>query len=312
MSAEQAPLQPPPQYAPRLMGPLIIPERKEFVPEWCPWRMVTEAAWRGDREAWDKLATTKVWSGSPEAPRYVVSNGVEVTVAHVLPERRFAIQQDGQLKDVNTFARECELKWIETFAIAGQKQTGDSSVIAKTIPEAFVKWTEDPRDRRRRVRIGFDPLAAPPVDAKPRTLEDATEDPVASAAPGLVHTPEGVFPRKQETHRERLDMLHELRNSGALSQEEYATGMRKIAEEAGWADSGSRGVLESATPIDASPSSHPTSSASPDQVQAPSALFSSKTQCGRTYEKVSQKRAEQAVRMHARRCRECIQIRDTD
>jgi hypothetical protein len=286
------------------MGPLLIPERKEFVPEWCPWRMTTEAAWRGDREATEQLAQTKVWDGSPD--NVVTCNGIEVTVGMVLPERRYAIERDGRVKEVSAFHRECELKWIETFALAGQKQTGDPSVIPKPHPAEFVQWTEDPRDRRRRIRIGYDPLKPPPPDVKPRTPEEALEDPVAAPAPGFIHKPEGVFAERKssgETPQERLSMLNQLREGGALSEQEYAAGMRKIAEEAGWASPDSGGFREQETQHDPPPGSSPVSSATSD------ALFVSETQCGRKFEKGSQRQADMAKGAHERRCRECIGIR---
>jgi hypothetical protein len=51
MSAEQTPIPQAPASMTRPMGPLIISERKEFVPEWCPWRHVTEAG-SSRRMAW--------------------------------------------------------------------------------------------------------------------------------------------------------------------------------------------------------------------------------------------------------------------
>jgi hypothetical protein len=261
MSAEQTPIPQAPASMTRPMGPLIISERKEFVPEWCPWRHVTEAAWRGDTAAQDRLMQTKVWKGEQSSPEIITSNGVEVTVAQVLPERRFAIEPNGRLKDKHLFHREVELKWIETFALAGEKQSGDPAVIPKPGVVDFVKWTEDPRDRQKRVRIGFDPLAPPVAPGKTRTLEDAKEDPVAVAAPGLIAKPEGVFSQPQSDH-EKIGNLERMHRAGGISDDELAAGMRRIAEEAGWASSPSAGgSCETASPDRASPSSDPASSA---------------------------------------------------
>ena len=324
MSAEATPIpsqqmSPPPQMRP--LGPLIIPERKEYVPEWCPWRAVTEAAWRGDAEAHQKLCDTIVWHGDSEP---VVSNGVTVTVAHVLPERRWVIRADGRLKDVPEVNLQHETKYVGMFTIAGQRQSGDPGAIPKPHPLEFVKWTADPANSKKRVRIGADPLKPAPLGAKPRTAEDAAEDPVAQASGGLLHRPDGVTHREQsETPAQKLELLNALRTGGALNEQEYATGMRKIAEEAGWASSESGGSsgpdasTHSASPSIGQPSSAPPRASSsslasglspPEPAPSAPAAFSAKTQCGKELPKTyaSEKRAEQAARMHARRCRECI------
>jgi hypothetical protein len=276
----------------RPLGPLLIHDRKEFVPEWCPWRSFTEASWHGDTQAQQRLLETKVWTGSQDAPQIVTSNGVEVTVAHVLPERRFAIELDGHLKDKHQFHREVEIKWIETFALAGEKQSGDPSVIPKPSIVDFVKWTEDPRDRSKRIRIGFDPQAPPPKIAKPRTAADAEADPVAVPGPGLQHKPEGVFTQPQ-TMEAKLENLERVHRGGGISDDEFRAAMRGIAEEAGWASSPSAGgSSETVAPDRASPSSDPASSAS-DLGESVMSM------CGRPWKN------ERARRMHARRCREC-------
>jgi hypothetical protein len=254
------------------------------------------------------MCDTVVWHGDHEP---VVSNGVTVTVAWVLPERRWAIRSDGRLKDVAEVNQLHETKYIETFAIADQPQSGDPGAIPKPHPLEFVKWTVDPANKEKRIRIGFDPYKPAPENIQRRTAEDAARDPVAAAQGHLVPRPQGVsdgyrHPDQLEDSgvlggqmdpQAKVALADRMHEAGALSDAEHKGVLRKTAEEAGWATSDSRGVPGSVSPD---------ASAGPDS--ASSALFSATSQCGRKFEKGSLKRAQQAVRMHERRCRECVAV----
>lgn len=323
-----------PQNMTRPMGPLLIGERTEHVPEWCPWRYITESAWRGDQEAQRKLLSTHVWVGPDEIhATFIESCGKPITVAQVLPERRFAIRADGRLKDQQEFVEELKTKFVETYAIAGERLAADPNVIPQPDVREFVQWGEDPSDRKKRAKINYDPFAPPPANVKRRTAEDATNDPIVDNPQRLRPAPDGVTNTDRLTgrlvdedgkamidiHSEPsmrqaggdMERAKQMLDAGAISVGEYKDALRKIAVNAGWvsADGSSDApkIAEEGDGAGAVGGVHGTDAATPGEATPSSApLFASLAACGKVFDgKKTQKLADHAVRMHKRHCQTC-------
>jgi hypothetical protein len=119
-----------------------IPERGTYVPSWCPWLANKDA----------DLNIPVKHEGEP----------LGFTVAQVLPERRWAVQLDGELLDQREFAEEIQRWYIPMLPEGGEARY-------EPIPrvERFVSMTWEGPDRGY-MEIGFDPDKAPPEKLKPQ------------------------------------------------------------------------------------------------------------------------------------------------
>jgi hypothetical protein len=288
---------------------IAIPERRQFIPAWCPWKAFYSTPGAPELE-------TKVWKGRSDRPEPVTSLGVEIRVKDVLPERRFAIEPDGRLRDNRDFWELLELKYVDTFVLAGVKQVGDPSLIAKPTASEWVSWGVDPVDARKRRQIGHDPNKKPPAAAHRRSELDAIKDPVAMAAPGLMPVPDGVVKEKAGTvdasPEQKIQAAKTLHEAGILDDTGFHERLRRIAEDAGWVvpQEESGGTAPEVPKAGSSPASSATADTTPlddarDAVaatrepQKDGIRRTYKTKCGREFSKPA------IVRRHEHNCAEC-------
>ena len=145
-----------------------IPSRKEYVPAWCPW---ASGQFSADP---DKVIVR--FGGEPLEP--------EFTVSEVLPERRWAIQENGELLEGIHFQDKYQRKLEDWFHVASPEAlTGQPTGIPKSFrvhnepvpnPRDYVAWTLDKRDSDKLVPIGFDPEAT--KGARPTRLWDSENE----------------------------------------------------------------------------------------------------------------------------------------
>jgi len=164
---------------------LYIPDRGTYIPSWCKWR-------------------TNGWERAVDVTQDGKSLGFKVE--QVLPERRWAIEQSGELLSQIFFESEYK-RYLSGFIVpAGVK------LDAEPIPcvERWVRKTVDPTDPARLIDIGFDPLK--PAEEKQEAKYNQEGD--------LSFR----FLAEQKEASQRLaktDQLKDLRDQGIITDAQY-------------------------------------------------------------------------------------------
>lgn len=145
----------------------VIEERDDFVP---PWYVPHETP--------GLIRVTE--NGKPVPPGF--------TVADVLPERRWAIQPDGELLSGLDFKeqylnkcelwfRYCSIEAKQGITVRGPHKDWSRHRVYVPSPRDYVCVQVDPTDPRREIPLGFDPHAT--EGARPDTLYDGEGEEVA-------------------------------------------------------------------------------------------------------------------------------------
>ena len=168
-------------------------------------------------------------------------------VSQVLPERRWAIAEDGELLaqvDFDALKKQGVYEFYEALRQNGSpdaKYTGN--VDREPIPDVayYVRWTVDPMDDEKVIEIGFDPNATDGAVVE-KFHDNKGEEIMASRMEVLAQAYATKAGREQMTKQEireteiylgleanagtdgvaaKLEMLTDLKKSGALSDADY-------------------------------------------------------------------------------------------
>ncbi len=173
-----------------------IPERGTYIPSWCPWHA----------KGWDTNRAV-----------HLNSEPLGFKVSDVLPERRWAILETGDIMDQRSFEDDY-LRYMTGF---GLPSFVDPKFEPMPRAERFVAKTFDPVDPRRLMDIGFDPL---------KPAEQSLE---------AKHDQEGNVSRHYLEEQKaaqgklsKIDLLNDLLAKGAITKEQFAEMVGGITTEA--------------------------------------------------------------------------------
>jgi len=223
-----------------------IPERGTYVPSWCPW----------DTQKW---------------PTYVEVSQEKVTlgykVSDVLPERRWAIQQNGDMLDQRAFEDQYK-KYLSGFALPA---TVDINAEAIPRVERYVGVKIDPIAPERLVEMHYDPFKRSPVVPEAKYNQEGEIS---------VHY---LQEQQEKTDKlVRMEQLSGLLKDSIISQETY---LRLVDE---------LGPVKEPEKVETAPEPQP----EPEPKQMVTSL------CG------VERPAGNSIRMHERKCKKCIKIRE--
>ena len=223
-----------------------IPERGTYVPSWCPW----------DTQKWPThvdVAQDKIMLG------YKVSD--------VLPERRWAIQENGDMLDQRAFEDQYK-KYLAGFALPA---TVDINAEAIPRVERYVGVKIDPIAAERLVEMDYDPFKKSPVVPEAKYNQDGEIS---------VH-----YLKEQQEKTDklvRMEQLSGLLKQGIVTQEQYL----KLVDELG--------LVKGPEKVEAAPEPQP-------EPEPPQLVV---TLCG------VERKPGASIRMHERKCKKCIKIRE--
>lgn len=226
-----------------------IPERGTYVPSWCPW---------------DSLK----WPTHVDVAQDRIMLGYKVR--DVLPERRWAIQQNGEMLGQRDFEDQYK-KYLAGFALP---VTFDINAEAIPRVERYVGVKVDPVSSEGLVEMDYDPFKKPSAQPDAKYNQDGEIS---------VH-----YLREQQEKTDKLVRMEQLSNllkQGIITQAQY----HSLVEEM-------KPVVSTETPEKVEPVKTP-----PEPKPLPPVAIAL---CG------AEKRAGASVRMHERKCKKCIRIRE--
>jgi len=204
---------------------LVFHERKTHVPTWCPWQTKSPEEMR---------AVTVKANGVPLRPGF--------SVDRVAPDRRWAIQDDGEVLPQNLFERDHLRKYREWFRVAYNPPARiPGKETCEPVPNVleYVSFEVDPTDSSRLRQIGYDPHAN--RGRRPTHLVDKNgENPRPydevileqyDRDPSKLKESERKYAASLRGERSdagapelhaKLKLLAELRQTGAISDSEFA------------------------------------------------------------------------------------------
>ena len=171
-------------------------------------------------------------------------------VAQVAEERRWAIHENGEVREKSEFRDMLAQIRLDWYALRNAKY--DGNVMLEHTPEvgAFVKWTVDPHDPSNLLMIGFDEHATD--GAKPEHYVDGEGDPIAEPrldmlcrayadlrlrkklTPGEIKEVEAYLEVDADAGRDgvaaKIELLTTMHDDGDITDVDY---MKRISELAG-------------------------------------------------------------------------------
>jgi len=223
-----------------------IPERGTYVPSWCPW-------------------DSKHWPTHVEVSYEKKMLGYKVS--DVLPERRWAIQESGEMLDQREFEDQYK-KYLSGFALPA---TFDINAEAIPLVHRYVGVKLDPVSEGSLIAMDYDPFK------KKTAVSDAKYNQQGEVS---VH----YLKEQQEKSDKlvRMEQLSGLLKQSIISQETY---LRLVDE---------LGAVKEPGKVEAAPEPQP----EPEPKQMVTSL------CG------VERPAGNSIRMHERKCKKCIRIRE--
>jgi len=221
-----------------------IPERGTYVPSWCPWDS-------------QHLPTHVEVSCEKKMVGYKVSD--------VLPERRWAIQESGEMLEQREFEDRYK-KYLSGFALPA---TFDINAEAIPLVHRYVGVKLDPVSEGRLIAMDYDPFK------KKTAVSDAKYN-----QQGEVSTHYLKEQQEKTDKLVRMEQLSGLLKQGIVTQKQYL----KLVDE-----------MDPVEPEPVVASNQPVSEKTVEMVTS---------LCG------VEKPAGNSIRMHERRCKKCISIRE--